>query len=131
MENQTKWKISKSRWKIKIVNTSDGMHRGRLLRARWGSWAPLLSVVDRKALSKQCIWELVNDEVSWIALYVIHLWLMTTYSYLILLHFHYEFSKKNCDIIKADRDNDEGVVHYKIWFWTFRWQYQGVLLTRG
>ena len=34
---------------------------------------------------------------------------------------------KNSDIIKGDSDHNEEVLQYKIWFWSFGWQYQGVL----
>ena len=34
---------------------------------------------------------------------------------------------QNSDIIKCDRDNDEEILHYKIWFQSSGWQYQGIL----
>ena len=36
--------------------------------------------------------------------------------YLLLSHLHYKLWKKNSDIIKGDRDNNEGVLHYEIGF---------------
>ena len=40
--------------------------------------------------------------------------------YLLLSHLHCKFGKKNSDIIKGDRDNNEGVLHYENRFKTFR-----------
>jgi hypothetical protein len=47
-----------------------------------------------------------------------------------IITFTLQILEKNSDIIKGNRDNNEGVLHYENRFQTFRWQYQGVLLTR-
>jgi hypothetical protein len=58
--------------------------------------------------------------------FVVHLAFIHPY-YLFLSHLHYEFWKKNSDIIKGDKDNNERDLHSKNWFQSFGWQYQGVL----
>ena len=49
---------------------------------------------------------------------------------LVIITLTLQILKKNSDIIKGDKDNNEGVLHYGNRFQTCRWQYQGVLLTR-
>ena len=53
-----------------------------------------------------------------------------SFIWLVIITLTLRIFEKHSDIVKGDRDNNEEVLHYKICFQSFGWQYQGVLQTR-